>query len=175
MKKIFLTLILVSLSSVIFAKCPKYSEPCSFGFVTINGQKYLELNCNSCILDDDWERMGSDDENGNPIFIYKKTDKPVYVNLQENKVIYRKKVASSSFDNTMQETYKRWACANTCTKTYTETETNYLGNKITYECVACKHEFCMMPTGEQIFWKDNIYRKFNQDTTYPFVYRWVKY
>ena len=78
-------------------------------------------------------------------------------------------------DASLQAHYQRWACVNTCTKTYTETETNYFGNKVTYSCVACKYDFCMMPTGEQVFWKYNSYGKFKQGATYPFVYRWVKY
>lgn len=84
-------------------------------------------------------------------------------------------ITSTAYADPLQEVYKQWACNKLCTKSYTETETNYLGNKITYECVACKHEFCMLPTGEQILWKYNYYRKFVQNAEYPFVYRWVKY
>lgn len=84
-------------------------------------------------------------------------------------------VTSTAFADEFQDTYQRWACANTCTKTYTESETNIWGNKVNYQCVACKYDFCMMPTGEQVFWKYNYYRKFIEDASYPFVYRWVKY
>ena len=37
-------------------------------------------------------------------------------------------VAYGAVNADLQATYKRWACANTCTKAYTETETNYFGN-----------------------------------------------
>lgn len=84
-------------------------------------------------------------------------------------------VVYATVDADLQATYKRWACVNTCTKSYIETEINYFGNKVTYNCVACKYDFCMMPTGEQVFWKYNYYRKLNQGSTYPFVYRWAKY
>lgn len=84
-------------------------------------------------------------------------------------------VAYGAVNADLQATYKRWACANTCTKAYTETETNYFGNKVTYKCVACKYNFCMLPTGEQIFFEYNSYGKINQNSTYPFVFRWVQY
>lgn len=84
-------------------------------------------------------------------------------------------ISLPTYADALQNHYQRWACANTCTKAYIETETNAWGNRITYNCVACKYNFCMLPTGSNMNWEYNYYRKMKPGADYPFVYRWVKY
>lgn len=84
-------------------------------------------------------------------------------------------ISSSAYADALQNHYQRWACENTCTKPYIETETNAWGNKITYTCVACKYDFCMLPSGANMNWQYNYYRTMKQNTDYPFIYRWIKY